>query len=50
MVSLIITTGSTAQLTQIKMYHRLHDALSLRTPKLDVVGHFSDEECECQIV
>jgi hypothetical protein len=35
-----------AQLTQIKMYHRLHDTLSLRPPKLDVVGLFSDQACE----
>jgi hypothetical protein len=35
-----------AQLTQIKMYHRLQDVLSLRPPKLDVTGLFSSQACE----
>jgi hypothetical protein len=38
-----------AQLTQIKMYHRLQDVLSLRPPKLDVKGLFSSQACEYQI-
>jgi hypothetical protein len=39
-----------AQLTQIKMYHRLHDALSLRPPKLDVAASFSHPDCRYQSV
>ena len=35
-----------AQLTQITMYHRLHDALSLTPPKNDVTGLFSSRACE----
>jgi hypothetical protein len=38
-----------AQLTQIKMYHRLQDVLSLRPPKLDVAGLFSSQACEYQV-
>ena len=36
-----------AQLMQIKMYHRLHDALSLQAPKLDFPVLFSSRACEC---
>jgi hypothetical protein len=35
-----------AQLTQIKTYHRLYDDLSLRPPKFDIAGQFSDQACE----
>ena len=35
-----------AQLSQIKMFHRLHDVLSLRAPKRDVTGRFSDPACK----
>jgi hypothetical protein len=34
-----------AQLTQIKTYHQLHDALSLQLPKSDAAGQFSNPEC-----
>lgn len=34
-----------AQLTQIKMFHRLHQELSFRTPK-DGTGQFSVPACE----
>jgi hypothetical protein len=34
-----------AQLTQIKMYHRLHDALSFRAPKLNNSNQFSSRAC-----
>ena len=34
-----------AQLAQIKVNHRLHDALSLRPPKLEVSGLFSSRAC-----
>jgi len=34
-----------AQLTQVKMYHRLHDALALRPSKPDIAGLFSDKAC-----
>jgi hypothetical protein len=37
-----------AQLTQVKMYHRLYDDLSLRPPKFDIAGQFSDQACEYQ--
>jgi hypothetical protein len=33
------------QLTQIKMNHRLHEALSLKAPKLEVSGLFSSRAC-----
>ena len=36
-----------AQLTQIKMFHQLHDVLSLKAAKHDVAGQFFDQECEC---
>jgi len=36
-----------AQLTQIKMYHQLHDALSLRPQKHNVAGLFSNPNCGC---
>jgi hypothetical protein len=39
-----------AQLTQIRIYRRLHEALSLRPPRLDVAGHFSDPGCGYDIV
>lgn len=38
-----------AQLAQIKVNHRLHDALSLRPPKLDVSGLFSSRACGYRI-
>jgi|ERR1700692_2115219 len=38
-----------AQLRQIKMYHRLHDELSLEPPKHDVAGMLSDPGCKYQI-
>jgi hypothetical protein len=34
-----------AQLTQVKMYHRLHGTLALRPSKLDIAGLFSDKAC-----
>jgi hypothetical protein len=34
-----------AQLTQIKMYHRLGNTLSFQPPKLGVAGLFSDPAC-----
>ena len=36
-----------AQLTQIRMFHQLHDILSLKAAKHDVAGQFFDQECEC---
>ena len=36
-----------AQLIQIKMFHCLHNALSLMVVKNDVAGQFSVPECEC---
>jgi hypothetical protein len=38
-----------AQLTQIKMNHRLHNALSLQAPKHDVSGTFTTDACEYEI-
>jgi hypothetical protein len=35
-----------AQLTQIKMFHQLQDALSFKAPKHDSAGQFSDPACE----
>jgi hypothetical protein len=37
-----------AQLTQIKMYHRLQDVLSLQPPKPDVAGLYSSQACKCR--
>ena len=37
-----------AQITQIKMYHRLDNALSFRPPKLEVASLFSDPACKYQ--
>ena len=34
-----------AQLTQVKMYHRLHDVLALRPSKPGIAGRFSDKAC-----
>jgi hypothetical protein len=34
-----------AQLTQIKMFHRLHDSLSLKPPNRDIPGQFSTPAC-----
>jgi len=34
-----------AQLTQVKMYHRLHDVLALRPSKPGIAGLFSDKAC-----
>jgi hypothetical protein len=38
-----------AQLSQIKMYHRLQDALSLRSPKHDIAGSFADTSCKYRV-
>jgi hypothetical protein len=35
-----------AQLTQVKMFHRLEDVLSLRAPKGVIAGQFSDPACK----
>ena len=35
-----------AQLTHIKMFHSLHNILSLQSAKHDVVGFFSDPACK----
>ena len=34
-----------AQLTQVKMYHQLHDVLALQPSKPDIAGLFSDIAC-----
>ena len=35
-----------AQLTQIKVFHGLHDVLSLKRPKCAIAGQFSTPDCE----
>jgi hypothetical protein len=35
-----------AQLTQIKMQYNLEDVLSLQVPKRDMIGLFSNPDCE----
>ena len=41
-----------AQLTQIKMFYRLSDILSLKAPKVAIPGQFSDPSCKfiCNVI